>query len=172
VDGRDKPGHDESRGFMKVADFLSPASTFVETRALDKTRLLSELAERAAKAAGLDAEHVVDAILAREELGSTAVGGGIAIPHARLSGIDQPHGLLTRLKRPIDFAAIDGEPVDVVFLLLSSDRPKDEALTALACATRALRNPKTLARLRAAQTGSEVYVAITGGAEPARVAAE
>jgi len=91
---------------VKVADFLSPASTLVEARPLDKPQLLGELAERAARAVGLDAGPVVSAILAREELGSTGVGGGVAIPHARLGGIDQPHGLLVRLKRPIDFAVI------------------------------------------------------------------
>jgi nitrogen PTS system EIIA component len=157
---------------VKVADFLSPASTLVEARTLDKPQLLGELAERAARAVGLDVGPVVSAILAREDLGSTGIGGGIAIPHARLAGIDQPYGLLARLKRPIDFAAIDGKPVDVVFLLLSSDKPKDEQLSALACATRALRDAETLARLRAAQTGREIYAAIAGGGEASRTAAE
>ena len=157
---------------MKVADFLSPASTLVEARPLDKPQLLGELAERAARAVGLDTGPVVSAILAREELGSTGVGGGVAIPHARLGGIDQPHGLLVRLKRPIDFAAIDGEPVDVVFLLLMSDKPKGEQLSALACASRALRDPKTLAGLRAARTGPDLYAAITGDGAAAKTAAE
>ena len=157
---------------MKVADFLSPASALVEAHALGKAGLLTELAERAARAVGLEAAPVVTAILAREELGSTGVGGGIAIPHARLGGIDEPYGLLARLQRPIDFAAIDGEPVDVVFLLLTSDKPKADQLSALACATRALRDPGTLARLRAARTGPELYAAITGDGGLAKTAAE
>jgi PTS system nitrogen regulatory IIA component len=155
---------------MKVADLLSPSSTIVETRALDKTGLLSELAERAAKAVGLDPQPVVSAILAREELGSTGMGGGIAIPHARLPGLDQPFGLLARLKRPIGFAAIDGEPVDVVFLLLLSDKPKDDQLSALACVARTLHDPKRLVRLRHAETAAEAYSAIADGGEPVRVA--
>jgi len=156
---------------MKVADFLSPAGTIVETRGLDKSRLLSELAERAARTVGLDPQPVIAGILAREELGSTGMGGGIAIPHARLPGVDRPVGLLARLKRPIDFAAIDGAPVDVVFLLLLSDRPNDEQLSALACAARALRNPKTLARLRQTETAAELYAAVTEGGEAAQAAA-
>ena len=154
---------------MKVADFLSPASALVEAHALGKAGLLTELAERAARAVGLEAAPVVTAILAREELGSTGVGGGIAIPHARLGGIDEPYGLLARLQRPIDFAAIDGEPVDVVFLLLSSDKPKDEQLSALACVARTLHDPATVARLRQAETGGDVYAAITAGGTAAQV---
>jgi PTS system nitrogen regulatory IIA component len=157
---------------MKVAEFLSPGSTLVESRSVDKAGLLTEMAERAARAVGLDAEAIVKTIFAREELGSTGIGGGIAIPHARLGGIDQPYGLLVRLKRPIDFAAIDGEPVDIVFLLLSPDSAKDGQLTALACATRALRDPKVLARLRQSETGPALFAAMTGGGEPARTAAE
>jgi PTS system nitrogen regulatory IIA component len=154
---------------MKIADFLSPASTLVETRALDKKRLLTELAERAARAVGIEAQPIVSAILAREELGSTGMGGGFAIPHARLPGIERSFGLLARLKRPIEFAAIDGEPVDVVFLLLSSDKPKDEQLSALACVARTLHDPATVARLRQAETGGDVYAAITAGGTAAQV---
>jgi PTS system nitrogen regulatory IIA component len=146
---------------MKIADFLSPASTIIETRALDKSRLLTELAERAARTVGLDPGPVASAILAREQLGSTGMGAGIAIPHARLPGLERPLGLLARLKRPIDFAAIDGEPVDIVFLLLSSNSPKDEQLNALACVARELRKPEILSVLRQANTGSELYNAIT-----------
>lgn len=156
---------------MKVANFLSPASTTVETRAFDKSRLLTELAERAARTIGLEAQPVVSAILAREALGSTGMGGGIAIPHARLPGIDRPVGFLARLKRPIDFAAIDGAPVDVVFLLLLSDKPKDEPLSALACVARTLRNPQTLARLRGAETAAELYAAVADAGEVAKTAA-
>jgi PTS system nitrogen regulatory IIA component len=121
---------------MRLPEFLSPASMLVETRALDKTRVLTELAEGAAKPVRLDAERIITAILGREKIGLTGVGGGIAIPHAPLVGIDWPYGFLALVKRPIDFAAIEGEPDDVVFLLLSSDKPKDQQLSAFACATR------------------------------------
>ena len=82
-----------------------------------------------------------------------------------------PPVLGSRLKRPIDFAAIDGAPVDVVFLLLLSDKPKDEQLSALACVARALRSPQTLARLRQAETGAELYAAVADGGEVAKAAA-
>ena len=155
---------------MKVTDFLSPANALVETRHLEKTALLTELCERAARELGLDPRPVVSAILAREELGSTGVGGGIAIPHARLPWLDRRFGLLARLKRPIGFEAIDGQPVDIVFLLLSSDKAQDESLSALACVARALRNANTLARLRQAKTGEDVYAAVAADGEAAQVA--
>ena len=85
--------------------------------------------------------------------------------------LERRFGLLARLKRPIDFDAIDGKPVDLVFLLLSSDKPEDEQLSALACAARALRDPEMLARLRQAGTGADLYAAIAGEGDTAQAAA-
>jgi PTS system nitrogen regulatory IIA component len=156
---------------MKITDFLSPANAIVETRSLAKGALLTELCERAAQELALDPRPIVAAILAREKLGSTGVGGGIAIPHARLPWLERRFGMLARLKRPIDFEAIDGAPVDIVFLLLASDKAKDEQLSALACVARALRNPETVARLRNAATGPELYAAVAADGEAAQAAA-
>ena len=156
---------------MKITDYLSPANAIVETRSLDKAQLLGELYERAARELGLDPRPVISAIAAREALGSTGVGGGIAIPHARLPWLERRFGLLARLKRPIDFDAIDGAPVDLVFLLLSSDKPEDEQLSALACAARALRDPEILARLRQARTGAELYAVIADDGDTAQAVA-
>jgi PTS system nitrogen regulatory IIA component len=103
---------------MKINDFLSPNDAMVETRVLDKVQLLEELSRRAAASLRLAPDLVANAILKREELGSTGMGSGVAIPHARFPDLRKPFGLLARLRKPIDFEAVDGRPVDIVFLLL------------------------------------------------------
>ena len=135
---------------MKISDFLSPANVMLDVRASDKGRLLHQLSTQAAAEVGLDAAEVSKQITKREELGSTGVGNGVALPHARLKGLKSPFGLLARLRRGIDFEAIDDQPVDIVFLLLLPDAPNDAQLNALACAARALRDPGALQRIRGA----------------------
>src|SRR5262245_28453755 len=102
---------------MSIPDFLSPAGVLIDVHANDKGGLLKELAAQAAASLELPGEVVLNELEKREQLGSTGVGGGIAIPHARLQAIKQPFGLLARLARPIEFDAVDGNPVDIVFLL-------------------------------------------------------
>ena len=94
---------------MKISDFLVPAQVMIDVRANDKGRLLEELSTEAAAATGLDADEVVREIAKREELGSTGVGNGVALPHARLPSLTAPFALLARLRHGIDFDAIDGE---------------------------------------------------------------
>jgi len=149
---------------MQIADFLSPDDTLCDVRAADKDRLLRELTGRAASALRLDAAALADAIAQRERLGSTGMGDGIAIPHARIAALSKPFGVLARLRRPIDFAAIDGKPVDIVFLLLLPAAPHGEQLTALASVARRLRDAQVTADLRDAADGAALYRAIV--AEP------
>ena len=149
---------------MQIADFLSPDDTLCNVRAADKDRLLRELTGRAASALRLDAAALADAIAQRERLGSTGMGDGIAIPHARIAGLSKPFGLLARLRRAIDFAAIDGQPVDIVFLLLLPSAARGEQLTALASVARRLRDAQVTADLRDAADGAALYRAII--AEP------
>ena len=149
---------------MQIADFLSPDDTLCDVRAADKDRLLRELTGRAANALRLDAAALADAIAQREQLGSTGMGDGIAIPHARIAGLSKPYGLLARLRRAIDFAAIDGKPVDIVFLLLLPSTAQGEQLTALASVARRLRDAQVTADLRDAADGAALYRAIV--AEP------
>lgn len=146
---------------MKIEDFLSPTDTIVGLRAQDKARLLQELAARAASSLQLEAAGIAAEVLKREELGSTGMGNGIAIPHARLSELDTPFGLLARLKRPIDFDAIDGAPVDLVFLLLLPAAAQSECLNALAAAARKLREPDRLEKMRAAEDAAALYRELT-----------
>jgi PTS system nitrogen regulatory IIA component len=151
---------------MKISDFLSPANVMLDVRASDKSRLLHHLSTLAAAKVNLDAADVSKQITKREELGSTGVGNGVALPHARLKGLKSPFGLLARLRRGIDFGAIDDQPVDIVFLLLLPDAPNDAKLNALACVARALRDPGALERVRGAPTREAIFQAVadSGGA--------
>ena len=133
---------------MDIKEFLALSDTLIDVRASDKTRLLQELTRRAATILDLPAERISTEILKREELGSTGTGGGVALPHARIQGLNRSFGILARLNKPIDFEAIDGRPVDLVFLLLLPSNPVGEQLKALASAARKLRDAACLCDLR------------------------
>jgi PTS system nitrogen regulatory IIA component len=145
---------------MKISDFLSPADVMLDVRERDKTRLLRQLSIHAATEAGLDPEEVSAQIAKREELGSTGVGNGVALPHARLRGLKAPFGLLARLRHGVDFEAIDDQPVDIIFLLLLPNAANDAQLNALACVARALRDPRALERVRQATDRDTLFRAV------------
>jgi nitrogen PTS system EIIA component len=147
---------------MNIADLISPDRVFFGLKAADKSRLLAELSRRAASAAGLPPQDIQRALEAREALGSTGVGAGVAIPHARFPGIDRFIGLFARLERRVDFYAVDDQPVDLVFLLLVPTDAAGEHLKALACVSRRLRAPDGAAGLRRATDAEELYAALVG----------
>ena len=105
----------------------------------------------------MDAGEVAKQIAKREDLGSTGVGNGVALPHARLRGLKSPFGLLARLRQAIDFEAIDDEPVDLVFLLLLPEAAEGTQLNALACAARAFRDPENLREMRRANDSKTLF---------------
>jgi PTS system nitrogen regulatory IIA component len=144
---------------LDVRTFLSAEDVVADYRAETKEQLLNELCARAAKSTHLDVQLVRGEILKREQLGCTGIGGGIAIPHARLQNLKEPFGSLFRLREPIGYDAIDGDPVDVVFLLLLPAEPAGDQLNALASTARKLRDRDTLARLRGAPDGHALYEA-------------
>ena len=146
---------------MNIKSILSPADVSVDVDAHCKASLLKSLSSRAAAALGLSVEAVTNQIERRDELGSTGIGGGVSIPHARLREVKKPFGLLARLKKPIDFEAIDGQPVDIVFLLLLPAASQLEQLNALAAVARKLRDPEILRLLREAANGPALYAAVT-----------
>ncbi len=148
---------------MKLSDLLSPTDVMIDVRASNKRLLLQEFAAKAAASLGLPVDRVEPHLLKREELGSTGIGGGIAIPHARLPDLQRPYGLLARLKQPIDFDAIDGQAVDIVFTLLLPAASESGSLAALALVARTLRPLENRARLRSAKSASELYAAIVDG---------
>lgn len=145
---------------MKISDLLSPTDVMLDVRATSKRALLQEFGARAATNLGLPVDQVAPLLLKREDLGSTGIGKGVAIPHVRLPGVQRPYGLLARLRQPIEFDAIDGQAVDIVFVLLLPDNAESGQLGALALVARTLRPPENLARLRSAKTASELYAAI------------
>jgi PTS system nitrogen regulatory IIA component len=151
---------------MRIADLLTPDSV-IELKASDKRSVVVELARRAAASLGLDADNVAAALLAREALGSTGMGEGFALPHARLGEVKRPFGVFARLRKPVDFAAVDGRPVDLVFLLLLPAASEGGQLSALACVARQLRHARTARRLREASHRDAMFQELV--AEPALV---
>jgi PTS system nitrogen regulatory IIA component len=145
---------------MKISDLLSPNDVMIDVRASKKRQLLQELAAKAADGLGLRVDQVAPDLLKREELGSTGIGRGVAIPHARLPDVQRPYGLLVKLKVPIEFDAIDGQAVDIIFVLLLPAVAENGQIGALAQVARTLRPEENLARLRAARNTSELYSAI------------
>ena len=147
---------------MKIADFLAPADVKADVASTDKKKLLAELAREAAAKIGIGADRIAAELLKREALGSTGVGGGVAIPHARFQQVLTPFGLLVRLKKPIDYDAVDGKPVDIVsLLLLPEGSGGEQQLGALASIARKLRTPAVTAALRRARDSMDMYRILT-----------
>jgi len=135
---------------MTLETLVPQAHVIADLRVADKPKLLQELARRAGAALHLPPGDIAAALSAREALGSTGVGAGIAVPHARLPQLDRTAGFLVRLGRPVDYASVDGRMVDLVFLLLGPPAARNEHLAALAAATRRLRDPAIAEALRTA----------------------
>ena len=146
---------------MKIKDLLAPSDVLVDFAASNKRELLNILAARAANGLKLSTDSVVSDIQKRDELGSTGIGGGVSIPHARLREVQRPCGLLARLKQPVDYQAIDGQPVDLVFMLLLPTSSQLDQRNALATVARKLRDQTVLRRARIAGSASELYRAMT-----------
>lgn len=137
---------------MQLAQLLDPESIRVGVAANSKRALLHLLASLAAQRLGLPAESIQDCLAAREKLGTTGFGNGVAIPHGKLDALRTIYVLVARLAVPIDYKAIDGQPVDIVFLLLSPPDAGADHLKALAAVSRTTRNPLTLQKLRGARS--------------------
>lgn len=134
---------------MQLADILRPGAVRSLGQVTSKKRLFQELAELAQSEYGLNAPEVLDALQERESLGPTGVGKGVALPHARLHGLQEVVGLFLRLEKPLDFDAVDRQPVDLVFALLAPETGGVDHLKALALVSRTLRDGDLLAKLRA-----------------------
>ena len=142
---------------MDLTQFLSRDGVVIDLRAANKAQVLRELARRGAKLAGLDQEIVYKALMERERLGSTGIVRNVAVPHARIPGLKQFHGVFARLERPIDFESVDAQPVDLVFLLLAPENAPKDQLSALARISHLFREPATCEKLRRADTEAAVY---------------
>lgn len=145
-----------------IIDFLSPRAVMLDVRAPTKLALLHILSDRASTATGLPAATIFSELNKRESLGSTGMGGGIALPHAAYADLKQTFGLVARLKPPVEFEAIDGKPVDLAFLLLTPAAGEKTHLNALAAVSRRLRNRDVVERLRTASDEGAFYDALRG----------
>ncbi len=141
---------------MKFIDLIHPDHIILRLQATEKSQLLGELAKRAASRLALDHAAVASALMAREQLGSTGVGRGVALPHARLAGLGAPFTLFVRLARPIEFDAVDGRPVDIVVLILTSP-DSDQHVAAMAAVARAMRDEAMVREVRNARTATALY---------------
>jgi len=146
---------------MEIEDLLKPADVIATLRVASKKQALQELAKRAAETTGLHERAIFEVLLERERLGTTGVGNGIAIPHGKLSGLDRLCGLFARLETPIDFDAIDDQPVDLIFLLLAPETAGADHLKALARVSRLLRERSTCEKLRGANQPEALYALLT-----------
>jgi len=142
---------------MEICDLLNSGSVFTALRVTSKKHALEELARRAAELTGQPERGIFDVLLERERLGTTGVGMGIAIPHAKLHELDRLYGLFARLAQPIDFDAIDDAPVDLLFLLLAPESAGADHLKALARVSRLLRDKTMCAKLRGADNPDALF---------------
>ena len=153
---------------MLLTDLVAPNAVIAALKVNGKKQALQELAAKAAQLTGQNERAVFEVLLQREKLGSTGVGNGIAIPHGKLPKLDRLFGLFGRLDRPIDFEALDGQPVDLVFLLLAPETAGADHLKALARVARLLRDPDVARKLRESRDAEALYAVLmlehaTGG---------
>jgi PTS system nitrogen regulatory IIA component len=146
---------------MDIVNLLSPEGVIPRLHATSKKQALQELAKHAAAMTGLHERTIFDVLLERERLGTTGVGNGIAIPHGKLPGIDRLYGLFARLETPIDFDAIDEQPVDLIFMLLAPENAGADHLKALARVSRLLRDKATCEKLRGSDRADALFALLT-----------
>jgi nitrogen PTS system EIIA component len=137
---------------MDISTLLGPDAVVLRAGASSKRQALHAVADAAARALGLPADRLMEALLEREMLGSTGLGSGVAVPHARVAGLTQVRGVLVRLDTPVAFEALDDRPVDLLFALFAPPQAGADHLRALAAVSRALRSPQLREQLRQAKT--------------------
>jgi PTS system nitrogen regulatory IIA component len=149
------------RNQLMLNDLLAAPAVLPALKVKNKKQALQELAARAAEASGRSDREIFETLLQRERLGSTGIGRGVAIPHGKLAKLDRLVGLFARLEKPIDFDALDGEPVDLLFLLLAPEGAGADHLKALARIARLLRDEKVAEKLRGAKDRDAIYTLLT-----------
>jgi PTS system nitrogen regulatory IIA component len=145
---------------MTLTELVAPAAIIPALKVNNKKQAIQELAARAAALTGQSERAILEILLQREKLGSTAVGNGVAIPHGKLPTIGRLFGLFARLERAIDFEALDGQPVDLVFLLLAPEAAGADHLKALARVARLLRDPETARKLRNSRDADALFAVL------------
>jgi PTS system nitrogen regulatory IIA component len=145
---------------MTLTDLVAPNAILPALKVNNKKQVIQELAARAAELTGQNERAILEILMQREKLGSTAVGNGVAIPHGKLPKLGRLFGLFARLERPVDFEALDGQPVDLVFLLLAPEQAGADHLKALARVARLLRDAETARKLRESRDADAVYAVL------------
>ena len=146
---------------MTLTDLIAPTAVIPALKVNGKKQAIQELAVRAAALTGQNERAILEILLQREKLGSTGVGNGIAIPHGKMPKLGGLFGLFARLDRPIDFEALDGQPVDLIFLLLAPEAAGADHLKALARVARLLRDPEVARRLRDSRDADAIYAVLS-----------
>lgn len=146
---------------MQISTIIRPAAVKVMANVSSKKRLFQELGEIVASAYGLDADAAFNALQEREALGPTGVGHGVALPHARMPGLEKVVGAFVRIEKPLDFDAVDRQPVDLVFALFAPDGSGVEHLKALALVSRTMRDAAICAKLRANDDPDTLHTILT-----------
>jgi PTS system nitrogen regulatory IIA component len=150
---------------MQLADFLDFDAIRTGVPGGNKRSLLQQLANMAAQRLSMDGAALLASLNEREQLGSTGFGHGVAIPHGKIEGLNCIYGLFVRLSEPVDYKSIDGQPVDLVFLLLSPVDAGAEHLKALAAISRVTRHAATLEKLRGARSRDALAAVLMGADE-------
>lgn len=146
---------------MELAELIPADGVIANLRVGSKKQALQELARRAADVTGQPERAIFDVLVERERLGTTGVGGGIAIPHGKLADLDRMYGLFARAEKPIDFDALDDQPVDLICLLLAPETAGADHLKALAKVSRLLRDRAVCEKLRGADSADALYAVLT-----------
>lgn len=164
----DISSRDNRSGSMALTDIVSPDAVIPALKVNNKKQTLQELAAAAAALSGQDERAIYDILSQREKLGSTGVGNGVAIPHGKMPKLQELFGLFARLERPVDFEALDGQAVDLIFLLLAPEGAGADHLKALARIARQLRDEDVAQKLRQSRDAEALYAVL---AQPAASAA-
>ncbi len=146
---------------MEISELLAPDAVFSQLKAATKKLVLQELAEKASAHTGIPSRRIFETLNERERLGSTGMGQGIAVPHGHLEGVKKMTGFFARLAVPVDFEAMDDQPVDLVFLLLAPEGAGADHLKGLARVSRVLRNQSLCEKLRAAVDSAALFSLLT-----------
>ena len=146
---------------MEITDLVSIECVVADLKATSKKQALQDLAHRAADVTGLHERAIFDTLLERERLGTTGVGLGIAIPHGKMADLDRLYGVFAKLNNPVDFDAVDDQPVDLIFLLLAPESAGADHLKALARVSRLLRDQSVCEKLRGSDTPAAIYALLT-----------
>ncbi|MBR3676757.1 MAG: PTS sugar transporter subunit IIA [Alphaproteobacteria bacterium] len=147
---------------MGISDILSEDMILTEVEASSKRHLLEEISTYIARKEGIDKNTIFEAVLERENLGSTGYGNGVAFPHARINGLKHIMSVFVRLDKPLDYDALDGQPVDMVAFMISPENSGDDHLRTLAAFSRVLKNAEICESVRKAKGPHEIYVALQG----------